>query len=67
VKGVVARARFHAFKLQSDFARQMAPFVATAASRGFITNYTDGQIHDCWVVTVRGLQFLEDENANLTD
>lgn len=54
------------FKTKSDYARNHATLVATAASLGFISTILPGDIAtDTWRVTSKGLTLLE-KHGNTT-
>lgn len=46
-------------KLQSDFARENAMFVAEAASRGHISSIICGEAKNSWFLTGKGYELLK--------
>ncbi len=63
---VVLEAYTQSFKVQSDFARTEAEYVAMAASLGLITTRVHRDVFSRhWRPTVKGLMFLE--SLKLTD
>ena len=58
---VVDTTRIRPFTTKSNFARMAANEIAIAASEGFIsTKLREGEFTNSWMVTMEGLQFLEE-------
>ena len=52
-------------KLQADFCRENARFVAEGASRGHISSLKNGVSHNIWMVTVSGVKFLTENHKEV--
>lgn len=63
---VVREAYLHPFRIQSDYARAMAEWVALAASLGFITVIVGSYEHTReWRPTQAGLLYLKERHSNV--
>lgn len=58
---VITEAFSRGISVQSDFARGNAAYVAAAASLGLITSRSGSEFGRVWRVTVKGLEYLQDE------
>jgi hypothetical protein len=49
----------HPLSIQGDAAREYAPYVAAAASLGYLTTATEGGFGRKWRITEKGLRFTD--------